>query len=281
MDGGSVLILHRPFAARRAAGFTLVELLIVIGIIALLIALLLPALEATREAARRAVNAANVRSLVQALHSQGADNNGYFVGYDRRGNFIRTGRAAHGLPERAAGMNTQRRYWELLAGGYTAPEGLISPFEYRHDFTERDPERVVFEGNDIQDFGRHNYSYAMLALQWMNHLDYGGVEYRDARRLEWRTSANSQAIVAADRDQGMDGYGSGGSPRWYDGSPWEGHFGRGDGSVDFGEHEQTTHYAGIWTEYDNIFASHAAHAGGPGALVHRSIAVGRPQWDNW
>ena len=274
----------------RRCGFTLIELLVVISIIALLIALLLPALQAVRENAMRAVNASNVRSLLQALHAQGADNNGYFVGYNSRGNFINTGRGRFGLAGREAGMNTQRRYWELIEGRYTDPAALISPFEYRHDYDEdweaephrRDPKREVFEGNDIQDFGRHNYSYALLALQWMNSNDLGGETYRDARRAEWRTSAGSQAILAGDRDAGMIfWHGVGADPTWYDGEAWEGHFGRGDGSVSFGDYEQTTRYGGIWTEYDNIFSSHANHAGGPGALTHRSIAVGRPQWDHW
>ncbi|MDD2707082.1 MAG: prepilin-type N-terminal cleavage/methylation domain-containing protein [Verrucomicrobiae bacterium] len=89
-----IIIKNRPLAGKtfhwkdeknnmdnpnKCRAFTLVELLVVVGIFSLLAALLMPALKNVRENAKQAVCMNNLRQIGLALNQYAADNEGVFV----------------------------------------------------------------------------------------------------------------------------------------------------------------------------------------------------------
>src|SRR5438093_6662572 len=72
---------------KKQRAFTLVELLVVIGIIAVLIAVLLPALAKARKQAARTSCASNLRQIGVAVAAYAVENKGYlpeYAGYNNR-----------------------------------------------------------------------------------------------------------------------------------------------------------------------------------------------------
>jgi prepilin-type processing-associated H-X9-DG protein len=68
-----------PLSRRRSSAFTLVELLVVIGIIALLIGMLLPVISRAQQASRATKCMSNLRVIAQALFNYSTDNRGFVV----------------------------------------------------------------------------------------------------------------------------------------------------------------------------------------------------------
>jgi prepilin-type N-terminal cleavage/methylation domain-containing protein/prepilin-type processing-associated H-X9-DG protein len=91
---------HRQGAAR---GFTLVELLVVIGIIALLISILLPALRKARISAERVACLSNMKQIANAIIMWSVDHNGWMVG---RAGATMTSLDSSGMPVNGATPNS-------------------------------------------------------------------------------------------------------------------------------------------------------------------------------
>jgi prepilin-type N-terminal cleavage/methylation domain-containing protein/prepilin-type processing-associated H-X9-DG protein len=71
---------HNDSRSARRAGFTLIEMLVVVAILVLLIALLVPALQNAREMAKRSVCLSNMRQTQEGVLHYAADYNGVITG---------------------------------------------------------------------------------------------------------------------------------------------------------------------------------------------------------
>lgn len=73
---------RRDKGLRRRRGFSLVEILVVVGIVVLLVAILLPVISSVKASSRTSVCSSNLRQLGQAIELYSQDNDHYPRGLD-------------------------------------------------------------------------------------------------------------------------------------------------------------------------------------------------------
>jgi len=131
----------------KRGGFSLLELLVVIGVVALLMGLLIPSLQSVLRAGRISACLSHLRSIQVAHMSYMMDNGGYFVG---------VGLAHGGLGnEEAAWINTLERH-------YGSREVLQSPLDRSPHWTaEAGGEGIPLPGTTDRfrraSYGRNNF----------------------------------------------------------------------------------------------------------------------------
>ncbi len=199
----------------RRKGFTLIEMLVVISIIALLIGILLPSLGAARRNAARMENSTRVRGIHQGMATYAGTNRDKMPGMTSTGGVIPDSGDDESLTnESGNGDTVQGRYAIMLRAKLFSPEYIISPIDSN---TERWDPGTKFDAK----VRARNYSYAMLSIARGQTTSF-----KWFRREEWGGgNVNNRAIMLVDRNTG-EGIGELGdsdvATSYHNGTYWEG-----------------------------------------------------------
>lgn len=171
---------------KKQSGFTLVELLVVIGIIALLISILLPALGKARAAAQSVACQSNLRQLGQAAFLY-ANENGDRLPYD------------YANVTNSSGDTVQIQWWVLLSNIMT--EGKDDELPERVSAVFRCPSAVQDAGSNFE-FTRHYAPHPFLFTRGPKLSD-SPPRYAGSYKVTWMGGRAAETIMMADTAQDL------------------------------------------------------------------------------
>jgi prepilin-type N-terminal cleavage/methylation domain-containing protein/prepilin-type processing-associated H-X9-DG protein len=178
------------FGSHKSRGFTLVELLVVIGIIALLISILLPALTTARQAAAATASLSNLRQLGIGLALYRSENRGYYPVHSLEGTAPRLRWADYIYPY----MRNTEVYMSQLLSAEERSGRMLKEFAHTTDPATG----AVIPGTTIF-YGGYGYNYQYLG----NGRKPGGLTPFHAN--DRMIKASAQTIALADTHGSMDG----------------------------------------------------------------------------